>query len=111
MHRACEPLVGRHDFGAFYTHQAEDDVPRETMRRVLCAHWARDGGEPRLARFQIEADAFLRHMVRAIVGSAILVGLRKLPEDAIADMLDSRDRRVAGPTAPATGLTLLEVTY
>lgn len=111
MHRACQSLLGRHDFGAFYTHQAEDDFPRGTMRHVLCATWGRDAAEPRLVRFQIEADAFLRHMVRAIVGSSVLVGLGRLPEPAIAEMLQSRERATAGPTAPAAGLTLLEVTY
>jgi tRNA pseudouridine38-40 synthase len=111
MDRACAALLGEHDFGAFYTHKAEDDFPRATTRHVLHAGWRRDEARPTLLRFEIEADGFLRHMVRAIVGSAILVGLGKLPLDAIAAMLEKSERAAAGPTAPAAGLTLLEVLY
>lgn len=111
MDRACRVLCGRHDFAAFYTHKAEDDIPRGTVRHLLRADWKRDPSDPRLLRFNVEADAFLRHMVRAIVGSALLVGFGKLPEDAFVSMLESTDRAAAGPTAPAQGLTLLEVVY
>lgn len=111
MQRACAPLVGRHDFGAFYTHRAQDDVPKGTTRRVLALGWEQDATEPRLLRFQIEADAFLRHMVRAIVGSAIPVGLGKLPEDGLEAMLARPERAAGGPTAPAPGLTLTEIAY
>jgi tRNA pseudouridine38-40 synthase len=60
---------------------------------------------------EIEANAFLRHMVRTIVGSALLIGQGKLPSTAMAEMLGKRDRAAAGPTAPAHGLTLVAVEY
>jgi tRNA pseudouridine38-40 synthase len=111
MHAACQALIGKHDFAAFRTHQSQDPPGLGTVRRVRSAVWSRDNAEPNLVRFEIEADAYLRHMVRTIVGSAILVGESKLPVDALGHMLERRERAAAGPTAPANGLTLLEVTY
>lgn len=111
MQRACQSLEGQHDFGAFYTHQTQDEPGKRTVRRVLSIEWQRDSLVPELLRFQIEADGFLRHMVRAIVGSALLVGLGKRPADGVRRMLDSRDRALAGPTAPAAGLTLMGISY
>lgn len=111
MDLAVRSLVGCHDFRAFYTHQAQDDSPKETVRRVLRACWRRDEEEPRLVRLEIEANAFLRHMVRCIVGSSLLVGRGALPVDGLGRMLDSGERADAGPTAPPHGLTLLEVRY
>jgi tRNA pseudouridine38-40 synthase len=111
MARACAPIVGRHDFGAFYTHRAQDDVPKGTVRRILSVEWERDRGRPELLRFRITADAFLRHMVRVIVGSAVLVGAGKLPEDGLETMLQRPERSAGGPTAPASGLTLTEIAY
>jgi tRNA pseudouridine38-40 synthase len=111
MDRSCKSLIGRHDFGAFYTHRSQDDVPRGTDRRVLDASWVQDESDARLLHFHIEADAFLRHMVRAIVGSSILVGRGKLPAEGVAAMLSTPERAAGGPTAPACGLTLTKVAY
>ena len=111
MDEACRPLVGVHDFAAFRTHKAQDDPGRTTTREVYWARWRRDEMDPRILRFEIEADGFLRHMVRTIVGSAVQVGLGKLPAAGIAEMLQRGERAAAGPTAPAHGLTLIGVTY
>jgi tRNA pseudouridine38-40 synthase len=111
MQEACQALVGKHDFAAFRTHKSQDPPGLGTVRQVHAAAWARDPGQPDVLTFTIEADAYLRHMVRAIVGSAILVGEGKLPGGAIGQMLERKERAAAGPTAPANGLTLLEVTY
>ncbi len=111
MDAACQALVGRHDFAAFRTHQSQDPPGLSTERRVHAVSWSRDTADGNVVRFEIEADAFLRHMVRTIVGSSILVGEGKLPVTAISAMLDGRQRAAAGPTAPAQGLTLLEVKY
>lgn len=111
MQRACQSLVGRHDFAAFRTHRSQDEPSRGTVRQVFQSEWSRDAAQPELVRYEIEADAFLRHMVRAIVGSAILVGRGKLSDEAIGAMLASRDRAKAGPTAPPHGLTLTGVRY
>lgn len=111
MNEACQRLVGQHDFAAFRTHRAQDDPGRSTVRRVVATEWMRDRSQPEEVRFTIEADAFLRHMVRTIVGSSILVGQAKLPATAIGHMLASGERASAGPTAPAHGLTLMEIKY
>jgi tRNA pseudouridine38-40 synthase len=111
MHEACQPLLGKHDFSAFRTHRSQDPDHRGTIRTVLAARWQSESTQPSILRFEIEADAFLRHMVRTIVGSAILIGLHKLPTSALGQMLESRDRASAGPTAPPCGLSLLSVTY
>jgi tRNA pseudouridine38-40 synthase len=111
MREACEPLVGRHDFASFRTHRSQDDGEIGTVRRVFSADWRRSGEHPEVVRFDIEADAFLRHMVRVVVGSTLLVGLDKQPVSSVGDALARHDRAAAGPTAPAHGLTLLEVTY
>ncbi len=111
MNTACQVLLGRHDFAAFRTHQSQDPPGLGTERRVHAISWSRDETDGNVVRFEIEADAFLRHMVRTIVGSSILVGEGKLPVTGIGAMLDSRQRAAAGPTAPAHGLTLLEVKY
>ncbi len=62
-------------------------------------------------KISLEADAFLRHMVRNIVGTLVEIGRgERLPEDMQA-ILDARDRRAAGPTAPAKGLFLEKIYY
>ena len=109
MNECCQALVGEHDFSAFRTHRMQDDLQRSTVRRVISAEWRQE--QRKVITFEIEADAFLRHMVRTIVGSSILVGQGKLPAGAIGDMLATGDRAAAGPTAPPQGLTLLEIKY
>jgi len=59
----------------------------------------------------IEANAFLHHMVRNIVGSLLLIGRGEQPIEWMAELLAGRDRHVAGPTAPASGLTFLGPRY
>jgi tRNA pseudouridine38-40 synthase len=60
---------------------------------------------------EVQANAFLHHMVRNIVGSLLLVGRGERPEAWIAELLAGRDRTRAGPTAPAAGLTFLGPRY
>jgi tRNA pseudouridine38-40 synthase len=101
----AKALVGRHDFTAF-TPTDTDHVRFE--RDVLCAEW-RDEGD--LLELWIEADTFMRHMNRALVGTMLEVacGQRTL-EDFLA-LLHGRPRSHAGPTAPAHGLALASVRY
>jgi hypothetical protein len=69
------------------------------------------GDGTRVVVVEIEANAFLRHMVRRVVGTLIRVGSGRLAPDAVAGIVEARDRRLAGPTAPPCGLTLVRVAY
>lgn len=104
MERATRTLVGRHDFAAFATGPLQGRTERDVRR----AEWHREGT---LLRFEIEANAFLRGMVRAIVGTLLWVGRDHVSADRIAGILASKDRSQAGPNAPPAGLCLVEVTY
>jgi tRNA pseudouridine38-40 synthase len=105
MRRAVMALLGRHDFGAFCAAPGRDKDPYCTIR---AAHILRR--RHRLA-IVVSADRFLHHMVRNIVGSLVTVGRGAQPPPWLADVLASRDRRRAGPTAPAHGLVLVRVLY
>ncbi len=99
-------LVGRHDFSAF---RAADCQAAHGLREVRELSISGRAGDE--IEFQVEGTAFLKYMVRNIVGSLVEVGRGKKPPEWIGGVLASKDRRLAGPTAPAVGLTLLEVTY
>jgi tRNA pseudouridine38-40 synthase len=105
MRRAARVLVGRHDFGAF---AGAGSPRRSNVRRVRGLHLLRR--RERFA-FVIEADGFLYNMVRAVAGTLLDVGRGRRAPAEVAAMLASRDRRQAGPTAPACGLYLLRVRY
>jgi len=113
MGAAGRALVGRHDFASFQG--AGSDV-ETTERTVLALQVAEAAGgdvdeQGRLVTVDVEADGFLRHMVRAMVGTLVEVGLgRRAPGD-MAAVLAAHDRSRAGPTAPARGLFLVEVRY
>ena len=105
MHGALQALVGEHDFSAFRAAECQAQVP---VRRVARISVRRDGD---LVVFEVTANAFLHHMVRNIVGSALPVGEGARPGAWLAELLAGRERRVAGPTAPPGGLYLAAVEY
>lgn len=106
METCMTHLRGRHDFAAFRSSGSSNINPvREMMRSEL--HRSHEG---RL-RFVFEANGFLRHMVRNIVGTVIETGRGKLTGEDFADILQSKDRRLAGIKAPARGLCLAMVKY
>lgn len=98
-------LPGTHDFTAFTPTETEH---RRFDRHVLSAEW-RDSGD--ILEFWIEADTFLRHMNRVLVGTMLEVSAGRLPLDDFAELLQGRPRSHAGPTAPAHGLALVSVAY
>jgi tRNA pseudouridine38-40 synthase len=108
MDRAAATLAGRRDFAAFAGGMAREPRDRTTVRTVERAAWRRDGP---VVRFDIAADAFLRHMVRGLVGTLVLVGRGKLERDQFEEIVRAADRRRAGPNAPPRGLTLVGVDY
>jgi tRNA pseudouridine38-40 synthase len=79
------------------------------VREVIRAEWKR--GREGLVRFEIEANGFLKQMVRAIVGTLVEVGKGKTTSDEFREIIESKDRKKAGPTAPSHGLFLKEVKY
>jgi tRNA pseudouridine38-40 synthase len=98
-------LPGEHDFTAFTPTQTEH-VRFE--RRVIAAGWADDGD---LLGFRIEADAFMRNMVRALVGTMLEVGSGRRSTESFAELLRGAPRDQGGETAPPHGLYLESVTY
>jgi len=105
MHAAVQSLLGEHDFSAFRALSCQAAHPR---RSVLAASVRREGQH---VLVEIEANAFLHHMVRNIVGSLLLIGRGEQPVEWMAQLLAGRDRQVAGPTAPASGLTFVGPRY
>ena len=119
MHQAAAQLVGTHDFSAFQS--TGTDVPH-AVRTVTLAHVGDVTNAPptplppeavpggRLLAFEVAADGFVRHMVRALAGTLVEVGLGRRDPD-LGPLLASVNRALAGPTAPAHGLWLVEVNY
>ena len=105
MRRAAPALIGMHDFSAL---RASDCPARTTLREVRRLEIRERG--PRVELI-VEATAFLKHMVRNIVGTLVEVGHGRRDAGSLAALLESRDRTRAGPTAPPHGLTLEEVFY
>lgn len=116
MQLAAEALVGEYDFSAFMgagcssRHQVRTISSLEVMRLPEMSFMtASVPGD--YIRIRIEANAFLRHMVRNIVGTLVEIGKGKMGPAAMKHILDCRDRTQAGPTAPAQGLFLEHITY
>jgi tRNA pseudouridine38-40 synthase len=109
MTAAATAWLGEHDFSAFRGAGCQAKVPVRRLLRVAIARRAADAGTA--LTFEFTANAFLLHMVRNFVGTLVAVGSGELsPQDA-ARILERRDRREAGVTAPSKGLTLVEVLY
>lgn len=105
MQAAAERLVGAHDFSSFRAASCQARTPvRELRRAELCRH-----GE--LIVFDFEADAFLHHMVRNLVGALVHVGKTAAPAAWMSRLLEARDRTTAPPTFAPDGLYLVKVNY
>jgi len=106
MKRCLAALTGRHDFSAFKSTGSKNKNPvREMLRAEL------ERPEPGRINLIFEANGFLRHMVRNIVGTVLDVGLEKLSHSDFLDILTSKDRERAGIKAPPRGLYLSYVAY
>lgn len=105
MRQAAQALIGEHDFSAFRAAECQAASPVRTLTRCEL----RQVGS--LIEIDLQANAFLHHMVRNIVGSLVEVGRGAQPVGWISEVLAARDRTLAGRTFPPQGLCLRQVTY
>jgi len=124
MAEACKYFIGTYDFASF----ASGSDPVKNHIRTVSDAKITDAKHPssyfplfyidnipddqeNMIYFYIEANGFLRGMVRAIIGTLLEIGKGKMPPERIKDILDAKDRSIAGPSLPARGLCLVRVEY
>lgn len=105
MHDAAQALVGEHDFSSFRAAGCQSRTPVRFLERISVS---RKGD---CVVIDVQANAFLHHMVRNIAGALMAVGNGSQPVEWIGRVLNARDRTIAGVTAPADGLYLVDVGY
>jgi tRNA pseudouridine38-40 synthase len=116
MVAAAGVVVGEHDFTSFAAVDpervermaAEENVRTTNVRTIFSSTWTREGEE---LIYTVRGSGFLHHMVRNLVGTFLLVGKGTMSLEDLRRILDARERTAAGPTAPASGLYLVEVEY
>jgi tRNA pseudouridine38-40 synthase len=106
MRRAGGDFLGRHDFSAFRASSCQAQDPVRVVRRLE----VKAPGDDRIT-IEIEGTAFLQHMARTMVGTLVEIGQGKRPPEGVAGLLESGERTLAGPTAPAQGLYLVRIFY
>jgi tRNA pseudouridine38-40 synthase len=132
MGEAARELLGQHDFSCFQAapsrrernepmatrllgerERAETTQKRTSTRTITCSDWTEESvaGGGRLLVYEVAGTGFLKYMVRAVVGTLVEVGDGRRTPASLRDLIDSRDRAAAGPTAPPTGLYLVRVDY
>ncbi|OGX30162.1 MAG: tRNA pseudouridine(38-40) synthase TruA [Omnitrophica WOR_2 bacterium RIFCSPLOWO2_12_FULL_51_24] len=102
---AAKCLLGRHNFKSF---QAADNRKRSSVRTIKRLEIKKKGD---LIKIEVEGDGFLYNMVRNIAGTLIEIGRGRFKPGSMKKILKAKDRKLAGPTAPAKGLCLVEVKY
>jgi tRNA pseudouridine38-40 synthase len=105
MQAACDALLGEHDFSSFRAAECQARSPIKTLLRAKVSqhgsYW----------RFDFEANAFLHHMIRNIMGSVLTIGRGEQPLDWLHEVLAARSRKTAAPTFMADGLHFLGPRY
>ena len=109
MRQAASYLLGEHDFSSFRAAACQALSPVKTMRRIAISH--RGEAMQRYWRFEFEANAFLHHMIRNIMGCLIMIGDGRQPPEWILDVLAQKDRDAAAPTFSPDGLYFLGPVY
>ena len=105
MNEACKILFEYEDFGSFAKVGADN---KTNICKIYHANWEQNGNE---LKFTISADRFLRNMVRAIVGTMVEIGSGKLKPADLRNVIEAKNRGVAGTSAPAHALFLVDVGY
>ena len=105
MRQAAAHFIGEHDFSAFRAAACQSRTPMRNLTRLDIIR------NVQMVAIEVEANAFLHHMVRNIVGTLVRVGTGEASPEWIVELLASRDRKLAGMTAPAAGLSLVTVRY
>lgn len=105
MEQAVECLIGVHDYSSFRAIKCQ---AKHAIRSIEYIKFTREGDH---LYIDCEARSFLHHQVRNIVGTLKKIGEGKWPAERMKEILDARDRSLAGPTAPAQGLYFVKVTY
>jgi tRNA pseudouridine38-40 synthase len=105
MRRGVKYILGRHDFTSFRAGNCNAKTPIRTLDRVEIFK------EGDFLKLEFEGKGFLKHMVRNLVGTLVHVGRKRIPARQVKSILETQNRRVAGPTAPAQGLSLIKVFY
>jgi len=116
MIAAARVVVGEHDFTSFAAVDpervermaAEENVRPTNVRTIFSSNWTREGDE---LVYTVRGNGFLHHMVRNLVGTFLMRGKGTLTLEDLRRILEARERTAAGPTAPASGLYLVEVEY
>lgn len=116
MNRAAALVVGEHDFTSFAAVDPErrreepngQEKPVSNTRKIFASTWRRSSDE---LIYTVSGSGFLHHMVRNLVGTFILAGKATLQPEDVTGILEAQNRSAAGPTAPASGLYLVEVEY
>ena len=118
MKEAARELLGEHDFSSFQAKAAPSERKAPTKERTATrtmtrSEWTEEplAGGGRLLIYEVAGTGFLKYMVRAVVGTLVEVGDGRRTPESLRDLLDSKDRAAAGPTAPPTGLYLVRVDY
>lgn len=106
LQASAQYILGKHDFKSF---QSAGTEVKTTVREIYQARWEQP--KPHMLRFTITGEGFLKQMVRNIVGTQLLLEKQNLEPRRMKEILESCDRRQAGPPAPAQGLFLLKVYY
>lgn len=129
MQQAALAILGEHDFTSFAAvdpdrtaglqQDSQNPEAPSNLRRIDQSHWScesaefpdDDGTNAQIFTYVVHGNGFLHHMVRNLVGTFIEVGRGRIAPTMMADILTGRDRALAGPTAPASGLCLMRVLY
>ncbi|MFA6431216.1 MAG: tRNA pseudouridine(38-40) synthase TruA [Candidatus Margulisiibacteriota bacterium] len=107
MKRAARHLIGKHDFTSFCAVGGDD---KDFVRKIMKIEIAR-GGKSNLVSIKVTGDGFLYKMVRIIVGTLVEVGMGKRKPETMKAVLEGKDRKLAGRTAPPQGLCLTKIIY